>query len=633
LPNSLTALQKRVNYQFFPTHSGWSGEQKSVYYRFQVLNGQGVAALDSFFVAAPSGTLKHLDYRIWQEGLIAYEAKENSVAQRILDTVWSPHTYTPVGFHMHFPELEANSIIEIFYQAEGVAMPYHFNLADVFALQASEVSLEIISADPLQYKTTGAVQDTTYRRFDKEVYQFKAINTSAEKPNLGLPAFKPEGPTVYLRWKDLVYRYDRDEVTSWHNVLKRHFYRGPIKNYSVFVNSDADFLGRSIYWGSTNKPDRYYRYRAQKLEENFRLSWGQLALNRGYLNPLVELQEWTNQLGQNPKVDLTDGLAQLDAKVAKYLTQRFNTSYSSPYEFTDYALLAKFYLDFLEAKKQKAFYVLAKPSWQGPVFRDFLTVEQFSLLAVAYQNKSGLLQYKVVGPYLGQIYALNTWPPDFSGAQLLVHQPQEDSTFIKTLILSNPVANGIDVADQQQISFTHRWLRRKRQYATQGLFTNKMYQAYLQQDSAYDVLSFTQYQKENNAILSQQTFTKKWQQNRQEEDTFALKLPLKEALAIKRTQNETGPVQLPAAYTYRYSLRLKADAPFSCTLKPPWPKTAANKNLSWRLDSIAPQAYELKLRLHFKSRYKSPNEISRYLQLDQWLKQGLVLYIRKEHGA
>jgi hypothetical protein len=70
LGEDFTVLDKKVRYQFFPSGSGVSGETKSTYYRIQVAEKEGVAALDSFVIHFPSGFLSHLDYRVWQGGYI-----------------------------------------------------------------------------------------------------------------------------------------------------------------------------------------------------------------------------------------------------------------------------------------------------------------------------------------------------------------------------------------------------------------------------------------------------------------------------------------------------------------------------------------------------------------------------------
>ncbi len=632
LQESFSAVQRSISYEFFPTKSGVSGEQKKVYYHFQALNQEGVGAFQNIIVPLEGAKLTHLDYRIWQEGYVIYEAKENSVSQRIVDTLWNASRQFPVAYLMSFPEMEAPAVLEFYYQLEGVAIPYHLELTDYFPLQSSDLEVNILSADPLDYKTFGEIKDSAFKEYDYQIYQFQAQNTKAAQAYGGLSRFDSATPQVFFKWQDLVLRYDRDLKKDWGSVLAHHFYRGPIKYYSVFANSEADFLGRSIYWGSLSIPQRFYRYREEELQENLQLAKGYQTLKKVFLNPLVDLQKWTNELAERPEVTLEHGLTLLDQKIKAYIERELRALHQAPYEYVDYGVLAKFYLDFLEAKGAQTFYALAKPERRGPVFTDFFDVAQFSALAIAYQKKSSSdLSFKLVGPYLGDTYPVDSFPSDLAGGQWLVYTPQNDSIFTHNIPQLKQRQSGFQIREDWQLSFKYNWVRTQRSYYTQGLFENKMYQAYLQNDVALDALSFTAYQRSNNFLLGNKSIEQPLEQIRERRDSFAYLFPTHKLLMVKRVPTQAAYVQLPTSYAVIYQVQLKADDDFTPLLDSAWLEANNWSNVSLSLDSLSPKKYALELRISFSALARSPQAISRYLQLQALLQQGLgVTIVRKD---
>jgi hypothetical protein len=567
---------------------------------------------------------------------IIYEAKKKAIAQKIIDTVFSLQTKAIVGYKMHFPELKAGSILEIYYQAQGVAIPYFEPLTDALPLKKSELQIEILSAYPLVHKVLGSVQDSVRQVYDYQTLYFKAEATSAYEPSPTPHFFDSLQQGVFFAYADLIIPRDREAAGNWPAIFRYHFYQGEINDYTIFMNSEAYSFGQSVNWGSLNRPKRYFRFRADELIYNQVQTNGQNILATSFTNPLVALQDWTNKLIERPNLTVAIGLALIDEKILAYLEARPNYTVNNANQIADYSLLAKFYLNFLAAKVENPLLFFAKTQQQGPIHLDFKSAQQFQALGLAYRDEQNQLNYKVIGPYLGQNYPVNTWPADFNQGQILLYNTKDEKLSIHNLPAQNGLTNGVQVQEQLQVSFTYNWVRNSRSYRLKGLFKNKMYHAYLQGDTAIDALTYTRHQMVNNAYSNTDKIDFKTEQTRQAKDTFQLRLPLKDALITKSLPSLTSGLFLPAPYQFNYTFRLTADAPFALSADSTWLAQlplALPYKLNYSAQADGPKAYLIKIEAAVEVPYIAAQNIDSYLHFYKLLNKGIPLTISKKNES
>lgn len=560
-------LIRKNTFKFFPTGSGYSGELYQAYRLFQ-LGGQGeVEAFRRVEITYPSeAILTHLDYRVWKDGVIIYEAKPRRIRTQISDSVADICNGRNRGFTLSLSDLEPEVVVEIFYEAQGVHLPYWLEFQDSLSWLHSEQQIRIISSDPLQYVHHPAVKATEERSYDELVYAFVAENTTPRPAIAGAFMVDTSRPFVALEWADLIQRYDRDKIKSWLDFLPYLFFNDEVKNLNIYLNSEARYLGQNIHSGTNYLPPKRYHTRDEELHENFRQAWGRYRLGKDYAAPLVALQEWVKALADSTMLNDQQALKLIDEALRGYVNSGLQELKSAPYAFYDHGIISKFYTDFLRFRNRKFYPVLLKAKAQGPFLDSLISARQVGALALAYERNGGR-NMLLVGPYLGNYYGLNSLPPDFSEGTAVFFDPDNRTYTVEKLPKLSASYNGFHYREEIQLSFQFNWLRSAKSYQLKGNFKNKIYHAYLQNDTARDVLTATNWQVMNNAVNSKYSLEFKTEQLRQPADTMFYHLNLKQALAVNLDTAAQYYV-LPTPYTATMSFRLFADKAIDISAKP-----------------------------------------------------------------
>lgn len=555
-------LIRKNTFKFFPTGSGHTGELFQAYRLIQLGDKSDVEAFQKIEIRYPSEAfLTHLDYRVWKDGLIIYEAKPKSIHTQISDSVQDIRNGRNKGFTLSLSDLEPEVVVEIFYKAQGVHLPYWLEFQDSLRWQHSEQQIRIISSDPLQYVKHPQVAATEERNYDELVYTFSAENTAALPPKSGAFYADTSRPFVALEWKDLIQRYDRDRIKTWTDFLPYLFFDGAVKNLNIYLNSEARYLGQNIHSGTSYLPPKRYHTRDEELHENFRQAWGRYRLGKDYAAPLVALQEWVKALADSTLLSDQLGLRLIEEALKAYVNSGLQDLKQPPYAFYDHGTISKFYTDFLRLRGRKYYPVLLKAPTQGPFLDSLISARQVGALAVAYEL-DGARNIILVGPYLGNYYSLNTLPADFSAGTAVFFDPATQSYAVEKLPAFNTQNNGFQYWEDIQLSFKFNWLRSTKRYYLEGNFQNRIYHAYLQNDTARDVLSATNWQVANNAVNNRERLNFKTEQLRQPRDTMVYHLSLEKALAITAEPSAKCFV-FPSPYRATMNFRLFADRAFA----------------------------------------------------------------------
>lgn len=620
-------LLRKNTYKFFPTGSGHTGELYQCYRLFQLNDQDDLNAFKTLKINYPEeAVLTHLDYRVWKDNMIIYEGKPRSIHKQISDSVFDINTGRLSGFTLSLASIEPQVVVEVFYQAQGVNLPFWLEFQDSLSWQKSVQEIQIISSDPLQFVHHPTVVAHENRNYDELVYSFVAENVKPKPAISGAFFADTSRPFLAVEWKDLVQRYDREKINTWFDFLPFLFFNDEIKHLSVYLSSEARYLGETIHSGAAYLPPKRYHKRDEELHENFKQAWGRYRLGKAYAAPLVALQEWVKDLADSPTVSEMAGLKLIDEALRGYVNSGLKDLKRPPYAFYDHGILSKFYTDFMRLRGMKYYPVLLKSGNKGPFLDSLISTRQVDAIALFFEHK-GERNTIFLGPYLGNYYGLNALPSDFSAGTAIVFDIAEKSYSKEKLPKFNIPKTGFELQEEIQLSFKYNWLRSAKRYKLFGNFKNKTYHAYLQNDTAHDVLTATKWQVSNNARGNKDELEFKTEQLRRTEDTMPYVLNLEKALMAELAAASESYI-FPSPLFINLKFKLIADRDFDIS---PWPDVQIEESdlyaLAINTKRIGDKELLVELSLTVEEHIVEEEEAKKFSQIVRLLQEGILIKI------
>lgn len=618
--------QYRQTYEFFPTASGTSGERYVSYQRFQLGSTEAVTACREWIIDLPEfSSLEALDYRVWEEGRIVYEAKEARL-ERDVRLRRNPATGWVEQLRLRLRELAPRRTVEIFYALEGVPLPRVLALAGRLPFAESVVQVDILSAYPLRFDTLGSIDFEKKEIYDHLQYRFSKKELPARVPAQGPQPYAHYRCKLYLDWQELL---RRDEVAprQWSTLLPFLFFKGPLRDYPVFVNSEIIQLSEQIHRAGLTWPPRYFRFRKSDLHNNYLQRWGFYNLSGRYDDLLVELEKEVEMLAARTDVlPPVLRLKEAHRKLADFHQDLQRQQWQAGHYFGDYGLLSKFYFDCFGAEDS-----LLKPVlFQSPLNQigpEFLSVRPYQGMGLALRVGKEW-QLLLLGPYLGQVYPLNRLPSDFFGGRALIFtQPHQAPLILpidKDRVEPSALLRSVNLrpmADRKAV-----W--KEEELHLKGNFQNILYYGHLTADSIPYFGFITPFLEKQHAAFQQekQYFAPRvWAMH--EEGRLGLDLAQDQLWPA----SWNGPFRIPTPYVAEYHFQLAEPSALKLSLERDsafaMPDSTAFR-LDWAAtsDTAGKTVWELKLEMPAVW-IKRPEQ---FLAWRQFLEKGLYLCLQDE---
>lgn len=415
----------RQVYEFFPTNSGSSGERYISYQRFQVGSQAAVQKRQAWSIDLPLCTsVEALDYRIWEEGRIVYEAKQQRLEQDVR-VQRNPATGRVERLQLRLRELAPRRTVELFYALEGVPLPRTATLQGAVPYRKSHLRIDVLSAYPLRFDTSGIIEFEKKEVFDYYSYRFTAENLSAAPHWEGPRPWLDHSAVVRLDWQELL-RRDEEKLADWAAFLPYLFYQGHLRDYPVFVNSEINHLSEQVNAAGLRWPPRYFHERKDQLRKNYYQRWAHYNLADRYDALLVDLEERLEKLEAQIKFqDPLQRLSLIHARVDsmhRALKALRKTAGQPP---GDYGLWSKFYYDGFGSADSLLKPVLFQHR-HDQATEDFLSVRPYQAMGLALKD-GDRWHLLLLGPYLGRLYPLDQLPTDLLGGRALVFNDGEEA--------------------------------------------------------------------------------------------------------------------------------------------------------------------------------------------------------------
>jgi len=619
------AVENIVLREYFSTNSNSSGEQYKHYARFQYPNQ---AAIDNWsvllFQLPDYQNLEDIDFRIWEDDILLYEARASSIREKFLDTLSAdPHSGKLYAFSLSFPELKPGHIVELMISLNGVPMPYHLGFHHSFPIARSVQRIKIVSAYPLQYAASAQVLSEEKRVFENKLYSFEVSNCRAMSPDLSLSTAPAELPGVYIDWLDQVFVYDREENKTWDRILENIFYQGDLQDYAVYQNSLDYEFGLQQYYGSWIRPPRYFHERPSNLNSNQANAEGRWRLSRSYAERWLKVEEDLDLIVEENGVPNFDEAMQMIYSSQKKASESYlRNMLVYPPVFTEYGLLCSHYEALLSYFQKEYRLALYYPKRAGRPDSSFPSPWPAYARGLAFRSSSeDDWTYVFPGPYFGQFFKAGEVPPDFQGGSALLFDREELKPEWASLSPVKVEEHGFSHHYKVQIRpRLNRYVLRDTMHL-KGMFRSIMASAYLRGDSAVDQLSFTNFQLSQNALMNDSMLVAK-SKSLKLKDTLRLSLKLDEAKSIIAAPAPDRDFTLPMAFKAEWRIRVEGrdslQHELQMALSPEILDNPCFKvEAQWlRLDQ---GVYELSLSLVMKKAYIPKEEIEYYYALQSLL--------------
>ena len=179
--DSFAAVQNIVQREYFNSGSDVSGERYFHYARFQYPDQSSIDNWSKILFQLPNyEILKDIDFRIWEDDILVYEARAASIRNQFLDSlVADPHSGKLFAFSLQFPELKAGQIVEVMISLEGAPLPYNLGFNEAFPISESIQRIKVLSAYPLQFSASEEVEQSKERIYENIFYSFKSVGCKA----------------------------------------------------------------------------------------------------------------------------------------------------------------------------------------------------------------------------------------------------------------------------------------------------------------------------------------------------------------------------------------------------------------------------------------------------------------------
>ena len=477
------SIHLRVDqFELFPTKSVKSGKLYSVYQRWQV--AESAAHSDLIEIAIPmEAELSHLDYRIWQNKFIIYEAKSSSIERRIVEKIVVENPVPTQIYLLKIPEIEDRCVIELFYKCRGALLPSQYFLRSQEPVRDYRVQFKVQSANPLKFHSPDNFQFSKKSVFANFIYNLHFEGVAVCPAQYTFCPTRP--PQIFIAWADRILKFDRSKSSSWPYIINNLFYTGAIRDFAVFRNDEYWKLGNQLFKGGFSNFYLDYGDLANSLASNRARQWGQMPLARNYAAPLVELEEEAQRLSGLSKVSLAQGIRLINQYLNQYLQEVYVRDSCYLDVFTDYGLFYKYFADFFSSREQSILPVLYQGPRRLPLADTFTGLSQIDAIGYGYFTEDSSFHHQIIGPYAGNWFLPDQVPGSLQGGRLYAFSDSAAAPHEQNLETPLYAPLIFHIEEEIRLSPQKRQWRRKRKINFRGAsesswwHQNLLYAAYL----------------------------------------------------------------------------------------------------------------------------------------------------------
>lgn len=622
-----TAVKRVVSRKYFSTNSGYSGELYQKYYQFQFPSQAEIDENSSITIRIPPRQrLLDIDYRVWKDGLLIYEARPGLINSQVPSHLINSSLHSD-SFNLELAYLEPECTVELIISCQGVPLPYQLFFSDDMPIEESVQELVLISESPLRYQASSAVEHEEFEEWDDIVYTFKVDNLPAKGALKGIDTRALQEANVLIDWQDLVYYYDRQETETWPDLLSHLFYEGLVRDYSVSRNSLSAQLGWQQFYGPWQRPLRFYRLRDDEIVQNEIYAEGNWRLSRAYADRWLVLEDFVQKVKEDSSYTFLYALQQMHALEKKAIKAQIEAIPEEPKIFTEYGLAYSFYQKLFKHFKIPYRLALIKSAAQGPILEDYVLPWQFQARALAYRlNAQDDWHYIFAGPILGDFADIDEIPSPLTGAQVLLFNPRDslsraiDTLHFKPLSAPNFIR-------QQSINFnkSFSFYRSTGAIFWDGVFRSSLLQDYILGDSLKYLLSSARSELPARHYMGDSISKLKPYRQALPNDSVSFVIPLKESIYLEspsparvlclpylvKAEWDYDFTNLPEDYRYQIqSAAQQENEDFSFALK---------------VQEIDPSHLKLTVAIEIRRLCYDSDSLNRYLQILSRLNEGVKI--------
>lgn len=622
--DSFVAVENIILREFFNSNSNSSGELYRHYARFQYPNESSIRDHGSVIIQLPNYEfLEDIDFRVWQGGLLVYEARAAAIEAYYLDTLGAdPFTKKMFVFQLSFPDLRPGSIVEMMVSCKGVPLPYRLSFEQSFPILTASQRIKILSAYPLRYHADSTVQVEQEEIWDYDLYKFSRKELQAYGIETSLSTAAADFPGVWLDWKDQVFYYDRDESDDWRELLPYLFYQGDLKDFVVYRNSLAEDFGRQQFYSSWIRPVRYFHSRGEEFQANSAYAEGRLKLSKAYAKRWIKVQEDLEHIViDNAVPDFNEALRLVLKSQKKAVRSYLKDLPIEPPIFTEYGLLCSHLEKLFQYFRYDYRLALFGPARFAKPPANFASPWTAVARGLLFRKDSSeKWNFIIPGPYMSQFYGPNQLPPDLSLGWIQAFERGDSVPEIIPLAKTR-VKNGFrHVFYQRKRAAKGYWQQRDTVHFN-GAFRSILAAGYLRSDSVQDQLGYTQHQllyqfEQSDSLLIGRPQATKLQ------DTLIYRLPLEEAWAFKANPSAgrslANPMPFQALWQYRFETNDSLE--IAVPLPPEISNSVFRFSYSWQRQE---SAWLLSFELDQGQIVIKPEARREFEELQAFFKQGL----------
>jgi hypothetical protein len=479
------AVKRRISRKYFSTNSGFTGELYEKYYQFQFPDQGEIDAHKRIKIRIPPRErLLDIDYRVWKNGLLIYEARPASINSQLPSRLINSSLHAD-SFFLDLNFLEPECTVELIITCKGIPLPYQLFFKDDMPIKESIQEIIIISQSPLRFKASSQLKQEEFRKWDNKIYQFTANNLTAGSSSSGFYSRTLTEENVQLDWQDQVYYYDREETDNWQDLLSYLFYDGLVRDFSVYRNSLSEQFGHQQFYGPWQRPRRFYRHRDMEIGVNEEYAQGSWRLTRAYADRWLQLEEFMEKVKIDTTYAFPYALQHLHHLQEKAIREHLAAMPEQPKVFTEYGLIYSFYQQLFQHFKIPYRLALVKSAVSGAIEPDYISPWQFQARSIAYRSgEEKDWRYIFAGPMLGDFAELGEIPSPFAQAQALLFNPLDSFAFtLDTLIYSAPQLANFNKWVDINFNDASTFFRAETEIGWDGVFRSKLLQDYILRDS------------------------------------------------------------------------------------------------------------------------------------------------------
>jgi hypothetical protein len=479
------AVKRRVTRKYFSTNSGFTGELYEKYYQFQFPDQGAIDNHGQIKIRIPPREgLLDVDYRVWKDGLLIYEARPSQINPQLPSRLINASLHAD-SFYLELKFLEPECTVELVITCNGIPLPYQLFFDDDMSIKESIQEVIIISQSPLRFKASSELKQEELREWDNKIYRFTADNLAASVSGSGFYSHSVADANVQLDWKDQVYYYDREVTDNWQDLLSHLFYNGLVRDFSVYRNSLSEQFGRQQFYGPWQRPYRYYRHRGSEIGANEVYAQGSWRLSRAYADRWLQLEEFVEKVKGDTSYTFSYALQEMHKLQEIAIREHLATMPDEPKLFTEYGLIYSFYQQLFQHFEIPFRLALVKSAVSGPILPAYISPWQFQARALAYRVKDeNDWNYIFAGPMLGDFAEVGEVPSVFAQASALLFNPLDSFTFIiDSLIYTSPQFANFNKWVNISFNDASTFFRAETKIGWDGVFRSKLLQDYILRDS------------------------------------------------------------------------------------------------------------------------------------------------------